>query len=126
MPSVVENTTFDCRDAYALAQFWSGVLGRPIADGDSPGDPEVGIELGHGGTLLFIEVPESKTVKNRVHLCLRPDVARDTEVGRLLAAGATMFDDRRRPDGTGWAVLLDPEGNEFCVLRSKAEKAATA
>lgn len=63
-------------------------------------------------------------MKNRVHLCLTPEGPRDAEVERLLAAGATMFDDQRNADGTGWAVLRDPEGNEFCVLRSKAEKAA--
>ncbi|MEV6904541.1 VOC family protein [Amycolatopsis sp. NPDC051372] len=123
MPSIVENTTFDCADPYALAQFWSGVLGRPVAEEDEPGDPEVGIELDHGGTLLFIRVPETKTVKNRIHLCLTPEGPRDAEVERLLVAGATMFDDQRNADGTGWAVLHDPEGNEFCVLRSKAEKA---
>ncbi|MGW4489146.1 VOC family protein [Amycolatopsis sp. NPDC004368] len=124
MPSTVENTTFDCADAYALARFWSTVLGRPIADSDEPGDEEVGIFLDHGGMLLFIQVPEAKTVKNRIHLCLTPDGPRDQEVERLLAAGATLFDDQRNADGTGWAVLHDPEGNEFCVLRSKAEKAA--
>ena len=44
----------------------------------------------------------------------------------MLALGAALVDDRRRPDGTGWAVLADPEGNEFCVLRSAAERAATS
>jgi predicted enzyme related to lactoylglutathione lyase len=65
-------------------------------------------------------------VKNRLHLCLQPDIPRDEEVERLLGLGATLFDDRRNPDGTGWAVLTDPEGNEFCVLRSAAERAATS
>jgi predicted enzyme related to lactoylglutathione lyase len=49
-------------------------------------------------------------------------VARDVEVDRLLDMGATMVADRRKPDGRGWAVLADPEGNEFCVLRSDAER----
>jgi predicted enzyme related to lactoylglutathione lyase len=75
--------------------------------------------------MLFQRVPESKTVKNRVHLDLEPSIARDEEVERILALGATMDADRRNPDGTGWAVLLDPEGNEFCVLRSAAERKAT-
>lgn len=35
------------------------------------------------------------------------------------------MDDRRRPDGPGWVVLADPEGNEFCILRSEAEIAAS-
>lgn len=46
----------------------------------------------------------------------------DDEVLRLLADGAVMSDDRRTPDGKGWAVLQDPEGNEVCVLRSAAER----
>jgi len=60
-------------------------------------------------------------VKNRLHLCLRPDVLREVEVERLLGIGAALVADRRNLDGTGWAVLADPEGNEFCVLRSEVE-----
>ena len=67
-------------------------------------------------------MPEPKTVKNRVHVCLEPDTRRDDEVERLLGLGATLVSDMRRPDGTGWAVLADPVGNEFCVLRSAAER----
>lgn len=50
---------------------------------------------------------------------------RDEEVERLLASGATLVADHRRPDGTGWATLADLEGNEFCVERSAAERAAS-
>jgi hypothetical protein len=65
-------------------------------------------------------------VKNRVHLDVAPTgTTRDEEVSRLLDLGATLVDDQRRPDGTGWAVLGDPEGNEFCVERSAAERAAS-
>jgi predicted enzyme related to lactoylglutathione lyase len=71
-------------------------------------------------------VVEKCTVKNRVHLELQPtDRTRDEEVERLVALGAKLVDDRRRPDGTGWAVLTDPEGNELCVERSAAERALT-
>jgi Glyoxalase-like domain len=71
-------------------------------------------------------VPEPKTVKNRVHLDLMPtDRTRDEEVERLLGIGATLVADHRRPDGTGWVVLADPEGNEFCIERSAAERAAS-
>jgi hypothetical protein len=126
MASVVHNITFGCADAYTLAQFWTVVTERPLADDDFPGDPEASIELESGVHLLFQQVPDPKTVKNRVHICLRPDVPRDEEVARLLAAGATLVDDQRRPDGTGWVVLGDPAGNEFCVERSAAQKAATA
>jgi predicted enzyme related to lactoylglutathione lyase len=68
-------------------------------------------------------VPEPKTVKNRVHLDLMPDDrTRDEEVERLLGIGATLVADHRRPDGAGWVVLADPEGNEFCIERSAAER----
>ena len=75
--------------------------------------------------LLFIDVPDTKQVKNRLHLDLRPtEGSRDDELARLLELGATEVDDRRLPDGRGWVVLADPEGNEFCILRSVAEMEA--
>jgi hypothetical protein len=56
-------------------------------------------------------------VKNRVHLDLRPaDGTREQEVERILALGASQLADHRRPDGSGWITLADPEGNEFCIL----------
>jgi len=77
--------------------------------------------------LLFIEVPDAKSVKNRLHLDLKPaQGTREQELGRLLELGAREVADRRRADGSGWVVLADPEGNEFCILRSDAERAASA
>src|SRR3982751_5278499 len=125
MPSVVQNVAFDCSDPYQLGLFWSAVTGQPLADDAQPGAPEASIALPGGPTLFFNQVPEPKAVKNRVHVCLRPDTGRDAEVERLLGLGATLVTDLRKPDGTGWAVLADPEGNEFCVLRSAAERATT-
>jgi catechol 2,3-dioxygenase-like lactoylglutathione lyase family enzyme len=120
MTSAIRHVTIDCSDAHALGSFWSEVLGLPLHEDDKPGDEEALIE---GAGLLFVTVPEGKTTKNRIHLDLQPqDRTRDEEVERLLALGATLFDDQRLPDGTGWAVLADPEGNEFCVERSKAER----
>ena len=76
-----------------------------------------------GRWLLFLKVPEQKALKNRARICVRPvDRTRDEEVDRLLALGAAMVDDLRRTD-SGWAVLADPEGNEFCVLTVQAEAA---
>ena len=73
--------------------------------------------------LLFIPVPEGKTAKNRMHPDLAPvDRTRDEEVERLVALGATRIADHRAADGAGWVVLADPEGNEFCVERSDAER----
>ncbi|MEU0789303.1 VOC family protein [Amycolatopsis sp. NPDC005961] len=126
MPSSVLHVSVDCADPYKLCQFWSEVTGKPVPDEDQPGDDECGIGLEGGIDLLFLRVPEPKTVKNRLHVCLQPDVLRDEEVERILGLGATLVNDLRKPDGTGWAVLADPEGNEFCVLRSAAERAATS
>jgi predicted enzyme related to lactoylglutathione lyase len=120
------NINFDCANAYQLARFWSEVTGHPIDEDCKPGDDEVAIDVPGGAALYFSEVPEPKTVKNRLHVCLQPDGPREAEVERLLALGATLLADRRNPDGTGWAVLGDPEGNEFCVLRSAVERAATS
>jgi len=121
----IRTITFDCRDPYLLAGFWSQVTGFAEDPGDTnhPDDPE-GLLLAPDGSLalLFIGVPEKKQVKNRVHLDLAPPSPdqRDEEVRRITALGATIVDDRRKPDGTGWVVLADPEGNEFCVERGVA------
>ena len=128
MTARISHTSIDCQDAYTLSLFWSQVLGfAPDPDEpDEPGDEECLLIAPDGGQrLLFIEVPEPKTVKNRLHLDLMPvEGTRDQELERLLALGARVVDDLRVPDGTGWVVLADPEGNEFCILRSEAERAA--
>lgn len=116
--------TVDCNDPHTLATFWSQTLGHPLHPEDQPGDPEALIALPQGPPLLFLQVPEAKSVKNRLHLDLNagPDSTREAEVERLLALGATLTDDRRNDDGSGWAVLNDPEGNEFCVVRGDHER----
>jgi predicted enzyme related to lactoylglutathione lyase len=122
----IRSITVDCADPYRQALFWSEVTGWPEDpdDPNNPGDPEGRIVSTHGISLLFIPVPEGKVVKNRVHLDLMPTSrSRDEEVGRLLGIGASLVDDQRRPDGTGFVVMADPEGNEFCVERSAAERA---
>ena len=119
--SAVRNVTVAALDPYALGSFWAQVVGGRLQDDDLPGDPAALVT--HRGTpLLFEQVPDAKAVRNRVHLDLQPDLPRDEEVQRLLGLGATLVDDRRRPDGTGWVVLADPEGNELCVERSAAER----
>ncbi|MFI7279950.1 VOC family protein [Micromonospora chersina] len=123
MGTAIRNVAFDCADPYELAQFWSGVFGCPVDPEFEPGDEELVIEPPGGPRLYFQGVPEPKSVKNRVHICLQPDVPRDREVERVLALGATVVADRREPDSSGWVVLADPEGKEFCVLRSDAERA---
>ncbi len=112
MGSSVFCVTIDCSDASKLAAFWEEVLDykRTFEDGD-----EVVIEPrdGSGNALLFGEVPDAKSVKNRIHLDLNPTDQR-AEVERVKALGATEVDIGQR-DVT-WVVMADPEGNEFCIL----------
>jgi predicted enzyme related to lactoylglutathione lyase len=124
MASLVHTVTFDSLDPFALATFWADVLDSTTADDDFAGDPEASVASG-GVTILFVTVPEAKSVKNRLHLDLYPsDRTRDEEVRRLAERDVPVVADRRNPDGTGWVVMADPEGNEFCVLRSQAERDA--
>jgi predicted enzyme related to lactoylglutathione lyase len=128
MVSTLRNITIDCSDALRLARFWAEALGWNVYHDD---DPEVLVAPefppSHGGpTMLFIPVPEPRTVKNRVHVDLQPnDLPRDDEVKRLIGLGATVVEDHRTGDGSGWVWLADPEGNDFCVERSADERAAT-
>ena len=119
----VQHITVDCAEPYELARFWSVVTGWPISDVDEPGDDEVLLEPPDPAVseLLFIRVPEPKAAKNRLHLDLVPTDGRtrDDEVTRLLGAGAALVADHRTPEGRGWVVLADPEGNEFCVEKER-------
>ncbi|MEU8225418.1 VOC family protein [Kribbella sp. NPDC048915] len=125
MTSRVRTVTFDAHDPYELAGFWLQVLRAERPDDDHPGDPYAAVPT-DGLTVLFEKNDDEKVVKNRAHLDLEPDTTRDEEVAWLLTLGATIAYDRREPDGTGWVTMRDPEGNEFCVLRSASERAATS
>ncbi|MBL1082758.1 VOC family protein [Streptomyces actinomycinicus] len=123
MASSIRHITVDSADPYTHAGFWAQALDGSLADDDFPGDPQA-LVTSAAGTLLFVRVDDPKAAKNRVHLDLQPqDRTRDEEVERLLALGAELHEDHRRPDGTGWVTLRDPEGNEFCVERSAGELA---
>ena len=130
MTSLISHTSFDSLDAHAMSVFWGRVLNF-VEDPDDPNEPgheECMIFSADGSQrLLFIQVADAKQVKNRVHLDMKPaDTTREEELERLLALSARVVADRRHPDGSGWVVLADPEGNEFCILRSDAERAAAA
>ncbi|MFD7917352.1 VOC family protein [Streptomyces sp. NPDC059752] len=122
----VRHITFDALDPYRVAEFWSAVTGFTMHPDDVEGDDEVMLEPGQPGVpgLLFIRVPDGKSVKNRVHLDIQPPTGtRDETVERLIGLGAKLVDDRRAADGVaGWVVLADPEGNELCIERSAGER----
>jgi glyoxalase superfamily protein len=127
----------DCHDPGAQAAFWAAALGYHVVRSED-GQVEIGpwerepADLAERvrraptvPTLVFVTVPEGKAVKNRLHLDLRPvGSSHQAEVERLLGLGA-----RRADVGQGqvpWAVLADPEGNEFCVLGSLDDDHAEA
>lgn len=130
MTSYIAHPTIDSGNAYALSEWWKQVLDwqDDPDDPNLPEHPECLIQSADGDhKLLFQTVPEGKTVKNRIHFDLRPtDGTRDEEVVRLLGLGATEISDQRDHygPGVGWVLMADPEGNEFCVCRSDAERSA--
>jgi hypothetical protein len=133
----------DCADPYRLCRFWAAAVGYEVEDHHdlvlrmveagyaSLEEDTVEIDgrrawkgaaacadpSGRGPRLLFQQVPEPKTVKNRVHLDLHVDggdEARAAEVARLIELGATkLWDGQLGPQR--WVTMADPEGNEFCV-----------
>jgi predicted enzyme related to lactoylglutathione lyase len=110
----------DSTDPELVAAFWEQALGwrRTHATHDEIvlEPPAGGPEDGVSPDLLFLRVPETKTVKNRLHIDLRPE-DQDAEVERLLGLGASLADVGQGAEAT-WVVMADPDGNEFCVLRA--------
>ena len=127
MASRLTEIVVDCRDPSTLAAFWTAALDYHVvrAEDDQveiapwPEEPpDLAARVRQAPavpTIVFVSVPEGKTVKNRLHLDIRPlDRPYEDEVRRLIDLGA-----RRADIGQGavpWVVLSDPEGNEFCVL----------
>jgi catechol 2,3-dioxygenase-like lactoylglutathione lyase family enzyme len=110
-----QTTVVDCNDARRVGEFWAEMLGMPLQSEEEDAT-EYWLDFGpEGRDLLFVTVPEPKTIKNRLHLDLRPD-DQEAEVARAIGLGARHVD-----IGQGrqtWVVMADPEGNEFCILRA--------
>lgn len=128
------SVVIDCHDIAAQARWWAGVLDWQII---FEADDEVAIVPKHvteeslratpweqvGPGLVFVPVPEDKTVKNRLHIDLAPQLEDDqvAMVESLIAKGATRVDVGQVEHEATWVVLADPESNEFCVLSSRAQ-----
>jgi hypothetical protein len=117
----IRSFTIDSADPYRIAQWWCQAFGVPPSPEDFPDDPAALCELPDGPRLLFERVPEPKVVKNRAHIDILAGLRRDEEVERLIDLGASLFADFRQPDGSGFVVLADPDGNEFCVERGERD-----
>ena len=132
MASRLTEISLDCHDPDRLADFWCAVLGWQVLNHE-PGLVEIGparvedqalLDAVRSGpvcpTIFLAQVEEDKVVKNRSHFDVSPiDVSQEEEVERIVALGATHADVGQTGDES-WTVLADPEGNEFCVLRSLA------
>lgn len=128
MASRFTELVVDCHDPERLAAFWCAVLDFTVID-RSEGKVEIASweptaeevrARQMPPTLVFVRVPEGKTVKNRLHLDVSPiDGSTEDEVARLLGLGAATVD-VGQGRGRSWVVMADPEGNEFDVLRTLA------
>jgi hypothetical protein len=109
----IKDLCLDANDVQALADWWCTALGYTRAEAEDggarpPAEPVLLQPGPDGGPPLWINpVPEPKTAKNRLHVDLYGDTA------ELLAVGAVLL---HANVGSGWDVLADPEGNEFCVF----------
>lgn len=107
--------TVDCADPAALAEFWGRVLGRPVSPG--PTAENVALDAtdpASGPRMFFQKVPETKAVKNRLHLDLFTEHY-DKEIERLSGLGAKPLNEVKLPE-VRWTTFVDPEGNEFDLL----------
>lgn len=128
----MSHTSIDSHDAFRLSEWWRTVLDYEMDadDPNLPGHDECPIydpQTGH--TLLFLQVPDEELPAKRIHFDVRPrERTQDQEVAWLREQGGMLIADRRGIHGpsSGWAVMADPEGNQFCVLRSMVELAELA
>jgi predicted enzyme related to lactoylglutathione lyase len=113
--TTVFGISFDAHDAARLAKFWADVLGRQVADGADVHDAVVlpSDLVDAGPRLAFHQVPEGKTVKNRVHFDLAASDI-DGEAARLTGLGATVVN--TISGQARWITFADPEGNEFDLI----------
>jgi hypothetical protein len=121
----------DCRDVSAQSRWWAEALDWRIAyeaadevvvvppHALDPSRDTPPLERGPG--LIFVSVPEGKAVKNRLHIDLAPspDAGQEAEVHRLEDRGARRVGIGQDPEQVSWVVMVDPEGNEFCVLSAR-------
>ena len=122
MSSRIASVVVDAVQPRVVADFWCHVLGWHVLDEDD-GVISIGPPDGAWPTIDVVPVPESKSVKNRLHLDLRADgTSTADELERLLGLGARHTDVGQGSDAT-WVVLSDPEGNEFCLLARTVQEA---
>ena len=113
----------DCRDSLSQADWWAAVLGHQVSERNAH-EYEVSAPSSGRTPLYFMNVPEPKTVKDRLHIDITTDESLEDGVARLVAMGGTLVEMRQDPEALAnpdtWAVMQDPEGNEFCVFNASS------
>ena len=120
VPLTIDCVLIDCADLDSMTSFWCAALDLEHTWTGPSGGHLLTASDGSGRQLALMPASSDKTTKNRVHFDLRPDTSQRAEVERLEGLGARRID-IGQADVT-WVVMADPEGNEFCVLRSLADK----
>jgi predicted enzyme related to lactoylglutathione lyase len=113
----LRSIVFDCDRPSELARFWAEVLHYTVRadDGDTEESASVVMDPhGEGPTIWFNRVPEPKSGKNRVHVDVNLESV--SEIERVVALGATILRPLGAVEGEKWAIMADPEGNEFCAF----------
>lgn len=120
----ISELVLDCRDPDLLVRFWCEVLDYVVLGDEGDGSWEIGPREGFGGlqpTIILSRTDHPEPSKPRLHLDVNAtDRDQDAELERLLALGARPAD-IGQTGGEGWHVLMDPEGNEFCLLKRRLD-----
>jgi hypothetical protein len=120
MACIFSELVIDSLEPERIARWWADVLDYRITEADED-EVEISGPAGSGPTLVFVRVPERKAVKNRLHIDVSAtDREQEAELARLRELGAEPADIGQGEDA-GWAVLRDPDGNEFCLLGRRRE-----
>src|SRR5215467_3993640 len=124
MASRIGELVLGCRDPEVLARFWCEVLDYVVLDREEDGSVEIGPREGFGGpqpTIFLSRADEPAPGKSRLHIDVNAtDRDQDAELERLLALGARPADIGQTGQES-WHVLADPEGNVFCLLRTRLQ-----
>ncbi|MFD0020320.1 VOC family protein [Streptomyces sp. NPDC058382] len=119
MTASLHHIVIDAHDLSGLARFWAAVLKWRVLS-EREREVVIGPDVDSPVGICFMPSPETKTVKNRLHLDLTTEPGEgEAEIERVLALGARRADIGQTGEES-WTVLEDPEGNEFCIVRPKA------
>ena len=119
----ISELVLECRDVERMTQFWCEVLDFFVLERGEEGDVEIGPREGFGGpqpTIILVPTDNPNPVTNRLHFDVNAtDRDQEAELERLIKLGARPVDIGQ--GDVSWHVLADPEGNLFCLLRTRLD-----